>query len=53
MEIEKGKEKVQVPDIHLGKGGEGMSGIIKEGISKGEHRKPGHYVPKSKTIPKL
>ena len=53
MEIEKGKEKLQAPDLHSRKGGEGMSGTIKEGIEKGEYRKPGHCVPKSKIMSKL
>ena len=53
MEIEKVKEKVQAPDLHSRKGGEGTSGTIKEGIEKGEYRKPGHCVPKSKIVSKL
>ena len=46
MEMEKGKEIVQGPDLHSGKGGEGTSGIIKEAFSIRDSRKPGHYVPK-------
>ena len=53
MEIEKGKEKLQAPDLHSRNGGEGTSGTIKEGIEKGEYRKPGHCVAKSKIVSKL
>ena len=53
MEIEKGKEKLQAPDLHLRKGGKGMSGTIKEGIEKGDYKKPGHCVAKSKIVSKL
>ena len=53
MEIEKGKEKLQEPDIHLGKGGEGMSGTNKEGSAKGDYRKSGKCVPRLKTVLKL
>ena len=53
MEIENGKKKMQASDIHSGKDGEGTSGTIKEGIEKGEYRKLGHCVPKSKIVSKL
>ena len=53
MDIEKGKEKLQAPYLNSGKGGEGTSGTIKEGIEKGEYRKLGHCVPKSKIVSKL
>ena len=46
MEIEKGKDKLQAYDIHLGKGGEGTSGTNKEGSAKGDHRRSGKCVPK-------
>ena len=51
--MEKGKEKLQASDIHLGKGGEGMSGTNKEGSAKGDYRKSGQCLPKLKTVLKL
>ena len=46
MEMDKGKAVVQGPNLHLGKGGEGTSEIIKEEISTRDSRKPDNCVPK-------
>ena len=53
MEIEKDKGKLQSSDTHLRKDGERTSGTNKETMMKGEKRKAGKCLPKSKTVPKL
>ena len=53
FERKKDKGKGQVLNTHIGKDGEGMSGSSKETKVKGENKRAGKCLPKSKMVPKL